>query len=187
MKELHARTPGIWFFNVFVDYTEYELKNLCFVLFEQKPSYSYHIYIPVGNTPYRKRHVTRTISTTPQQSIVEEGLHSPQSFLVRLTNQFGAFFNPKNASETKATNNNCSKQMLIIVVSRNSCPVASVTMFHTSISCGYCCYTWVSLFNLRHPRDFTKTNLVDTYDINLICIHHVLNEVVKHSFYSQSQ
>ena len=27
-------------------------------------------------------------------------------FLVPLTNQFAAFFNPKNASETKATNNN---------------------------------------------------------------------------------
>ena len=46
---------------------------------------------------------------------------------------------------------------------------ASVTMFHpTNNSCGYCCVTCVSLFNLRHPRDFTSTHipkgsLVDTY------------------------
>ena len=39
---------------------------------------------------------------TPLQSILEEGLHSRQSFLVRLTNQFDAFFNPRNATETKA-------------------------------------------------------------------------------------
>ena len=33
-------------------------------------------------------------------------LTSTAIFLVLLTNQFGAFFNPKNASETNATNNN---------------------------------------------------------------------------------
>ena len=38
--------------------------------------------------------------------VLEEGLHSRQPFLVRLTNQFDDFFNPKNASETKATTNN---------------------------------------------------------------------------------
>ena len=39
------------------------------------------------------------------QSILEVGLHSRQSLLVRLTNQFDAFFSPKTASETKAPNN----------------------------------------------------------------------------------
>ena len=61
--------------------------------------------LPAGNTPYRKRHNTRTMCITPLQSILEEGLHSRQSFFVRLTNQFDAFVNPKNASETKATTN----------------------------------------------------------------------------------
>ena len=61
--------------------------------------------LPVGNTPYRKRHNTRTTRCiTPLQSILEAGLHSRQSLLVRLTNQFDAFFIPKNASETKAAN-----------------------------------------------------------------------------------
>ena len=49
-----------------------------------------------------KRQNTRTICITPLQSILEEGLQLRQSVLVRLTNQFDAFFNPKNASETKA-------------------------------------------------------------------------------------
>ena len=40
----------------------------------------------------------------PLQSILEAGLLLRQSFLVRLTNQFDAFVDPKNASETKATN-----------------------------------------------------------------------------------
>ena len=57
--------------------------------------------LPVENTPYRKLRNTRC--TTPLQFILE-GLHSRQSVLVRLTNQFEAFFNPKNAPETKATN-----------------------------------------------------------------------------------
>ena len=61
--------------------------------------------LPVGNTPYRKPHNARTICTTPLQSILEAGIHSRQSFLVRLTNHFDAFVNPKNASETKATTN----------------------------------------------------------------------------------
>ena len=40
------------------------------------------------------------------QSIVEESLHSQQSFLVlRLTNQFDAFFNPNTDSETNAMSN----------------------------------------------------------------------------------
>ena len=63
---------------------------------------------PVGNTPYQKPHNTRIICTMPLQSIVEVGSHSRQYFLVRLTNQFDAFFNPKNALETKASN---KKQM----------------------------------------------------------------------------
>ena len=33
-------------------------------------------------------------------------------------------------------------------------------MFHsTQISCSYCCATNVSVFNLRHPRDFTLTHI----------------------------
>ena len=39
------------------------------------------------------------------QSVVEESLHSRQSFWFR-TNQFDAFFNLKKASETNDTNNN---------------------------------------------------------------------------------
>ena len=62
-------------------------------------------FLPVGNTPYRKPQNTRTICTTPLQSILEAGLRSWQSFLVRLTSQFDAFFIQKNASETKATTN----------------------------------------------------------------------------------
>ena len=64
--------------------------------------------------------------------------------------------------------NKYSKQIKIIV-SMNSSPAASVTMFHpTWISCGYFCVTCVSLFNLRHPWDFTLThvpkgNLVNIY------------------------
>ena len=103
--------------------------------------------------------------------------YSRQSFLVRLTNQFDAFFNPKAPQRRNLQiNNKCSKQMLITVVSRNSCPAASVTMFHrTYINCRYCCVTCVSFFNLRHPRDFTlahvpKACIYDTHiHIRSIC------------------
>ena len=61
--------------------------------------------LPAGHTPYWKRHNTRAMCITPLQPILEEGLHSRQSFLVRVTNQFDAFVNPKNASEKKATRN----------------------------------------------------------------------------------
>ena len=48
----------------------------------------------------------------------------------------------------------------MIVVSRNTCLAVSMTMFHpTQISCGYCCATCVSVFNLRHPRGFTLTHI----------------------------
>ena len=48
----------------------------------------------------------------------------------------------------------------MVVASRNSCPAASVTMFNPAQKrCGYCCVTCVSLFNLRHPRDFTLTHI----------------------------
>ena len=60
--------------------------------------------LPAANAPYRKRHNTRTVCITPLQSISEEGLRSRQSFLVRLSNHFDAFFDPKKAPETKATN-----------------------------------------------------------------------------------
>ena len=51
------------------------------------------VYIlAVGNTPYGKRHLT------------EEKLTFTAIFLVPLTDHFDAFFNPKNASETNATN-----------------------------------------------------------------------------------
>ena len=62
-----------------------------------------NIYLPVGNTPYRKPHNTPAVCTTPLQSILEAGLHSRQYFWVGLINQFDAF-NPKNALETKAAN-----------------------------------------------------------------------------------
>ena len=44
----------------------------------------------------------------------------------------------------------------MIIISRNSCPAVSWTMFPpTYISCDYCCVSFVILFiNLRHPRDF---------------------------------
>ena len=60
--------------------------------------------LSVGSTSNRKPHNTQTIRTKPLQYMFEEGLHSRQSFMVRLTNQFDAFFDPKNASETKSTN-----------------------------------------------------------------------------------
>ena len=68
--------------------------------------------------------------------------------------------------------------MLIVVVNRNSCPAISVTMFHpTQISCGYCCVTCVSVFNLRYPRDFTSThipkgNLVHIYKCVFFTLPH---------------
>ena len=66
---------GITFFDVliFLSRSHYSISNTCILL--------------VGNTHYRKPHNTRTICTMPLQSILEEGLHSRQSFLVRLTNQ----------------------------------------------------------------------------------------------------
>ena len=61
-------------------------------------------------------------------SLNKAGIH--ENKLLGLTNLFDAFFNTKSAGETKATmNNKCSKQMLILVVNRNSCPPAPVTMF----------------------------------------------------------
>ena len=36
--------------------------------------------LAVGNTPYGKRHTSRTMSVTPLQSILEESFHSRQSF-----------------------------------------------------------------------------------------------------------
>ena len=81
------------------------IKKMCNLFFLSKSHTISNTHIsPVGNTPYRKPHNTRTMCTIPLQSILEAGLHSRQSFLVRLTNQFDAFFNPKNAPETKATN-----------------------------------------------------------------------------------
>ena len=116
--------------------------------------------LPVGNTPYRKRHNTRTICITPLQSILEESLHSRQSFLVKLTDQFNAFFNPKTPQRrTLKINNKCSKQILTIAVSRNSCPVAPVTMFYPTLtSCGYCCYLCVPC-QLGSPPGFRVTHM----------------------------
>ena len=121
--------------------------------------------LPLGSTPYRKRHKTRTIvCITPLQSILEEGLHSRQYiyiyiyifFFSRLNDQFDASTRKTPQRRTLQINNKCSKQILIIIIIRNSCPGASMTMFHpTSIICGDCCDTCVSFFNLRHPRDFT--------------------------------
>ena len=98
------------------------IKNLYFVPFEQKPYYSNTYILPAGNTPYRKRQETRTIYITPLESILDEGLHSRQYCLVRLNNQFNAFFNPKNASETKASTKNikCSTQILLELLSGNA-------------------------------------------------------------------
>ena len=81
--------------------------------------------LPVGNTPYRKRHSSsRTICITPPllQSILE-GLRSWQSFLVRLTNLFDAFFNRKTPQRRKLltlqiNNKFYSKQILIEVLIR---------------------------------------------------------------------
>ena len=88
--------------SVFADY----LDKKSHVLFSLSRSHAIsNTYIlSAGNTPYRKPHNTRTICNTPLQSISEADLYSRRSFLVRLTNQFDAFFNPKNVSETKATN-----------------------------------------------------------------------------------
>ena len=111
--------------------------------------------LPVGNTPYRKPRNTRTICTTPLQSVLEAGLHSRQSFLVvRLTNQFDAFFNPKNASETIATNkqqmfkaniNNRSQQELL-----SCCFCDHVSPTINKLWLLLCCLR--VLFNLRHPE-----------------------------------
>ena len=108
-------------------------KKICTSFFLSRSHVISDTYIlpVVGNTPYRKHHNTRTICITPLQSILVEGLHLRQYFLVRLTNQFHALLNPKNASETKATNKcRCSKQIFMMAVSRDSCRAASVTMFH---------------------------------------------------------
>ena len=63
------------------------------------------IFLAVGNTPYGKRHISRTKLGNPLQSIFEESSRSRQSFWVLLSNQFDAFFNQKNTSDTNATNN----------------------------------------------------------------------------------
>ena len=55
--------------------------------------------LAVGNTPYGKRHTSQTIYLTPLRS------QKKACILVLLTYQFDALFNPKNASETNATNN----------------------------------------------------------------------------------
>ena len=81
---------------------EFEIFVLC--LLSRSHTISNTYILPVGNTLYRKRHITRTICVMLLQSILEAGLHSRPSFWVRLTNQFDAFFNPKNASHTNATN-----------------------------------------------------------------------------------
>ena len=78
-------------------------KKICILFFRAEAIlFLTHIFLPVGNTPYRKSHNSWTISITPLQSMSEEGLHSQQHFLVWLTNQFDAFFNPRNALETNA-------------------------------------------------------------------------------------
>ena len=91
-------------FRVFADF--FVNKKKLFFL-SRSHTISTRYILPVGNTLYRKPHNTRTICITPLQSTSEAGLHSRQSFLVRLLHQFDAFFNPKKASDTartKATN-----------------------------------------------------------------------------------
>ena len=90
-KQLLRSYPGL--FCVFL-----LMIGISLFFFEQKPYYFYHIHFTGRNTPYRKTHNTRTMCTTPLQSILEAGLYWRQSLSVRLTYQFGAFFNPKNAS-----------------------------------------------------------------------------------------
>ena len=66
------------------------------------------IYIVgVGRTPYGRRRTSRTKLENPLQSTFRRKLKPTFTAicLVLLTNQFDAFFNPKNASETSATNN----------------------------------------------------------------------------------
>ena len=103
-----------------------------------------------------RRFFTRLCSLL--RSILEEGLQSRQSVVVRLTNKFDASLRTpqRRKLQIKFINNKCSQQILIIIViRRNSCPAASVTMFRpTILSCGYCGVTCVSLLNLRHPRGF---------------------------------
>ena len=85
----------------------YYIELICVPLFllSRSQTISNTYILPVGNTPYRKRRNTRTICITPPlQSILEEGLHSRQSFWVRLTNQFDAS-TQKTPQETKATTN----------------------------------------------------------------------------------
>ena len=100
-KQLLRSYPGHFFFFVFLPIIW--IKKSVFCSLEQKPyDFSHIFFLPVGNTPYRKSHNSWTISITPLQSMSEEGLHSQQHFLVWLTNQFDAFFNPRNALETNA-------------------------------------------------------------------------------------
>ena len=132
--------------------------------------------LPVGKTPYRKPCNTRTICTTHLQSISEPGLHSRHSFLVKLPNQRDAFFNPKTPERRKLEiYNKGSKQIIMIVLSRNSCPADSVTMFHlTKFSCGYCCVTCASFFHLASPTGFhvytSQTGTLYTYIYIYKCV-----------------
>ena len=76
--------PRQTFFLIFCVFVDRLNKNLSFFFLSRSYTISsicIYIYIlEVGNTPYGKRHASRTISVTPLQSIFEESLHSRQSF-----------------------------------------------------------------------------------------------------------
>ena len=102
-KQLLRSSPGI----VFCVFAENRNKKWCIFFFlSRSRTISNTCILPAGNTPYWKSKTREQYDVLRLCSLsyLEEGLHSRQSFLVRLTNQFDAFFNPKNASETKATN-----------------------------------------------------------------------------------
>ena len=123
--------------------------------------------LPTGKTPCQKHRNTPAKNTvtpdqyvlTPLQSMLEAGLHSRQSFLVGLTTQFDAFFNPKTASETGAPN---KEQMF--EVDTNNCTINS----QQELLC--CCFydhvssnksnLWLLLCCLRVPFQLASPPLI---------------------------
>ena len=85
------------------------------------------LFLPHIHYRQESRHAENPI--TPEQCllrvclrfILEVGVHSRQYFLVGMTDQVDAFFNPKMPDRRKLQiNNQCPTQILIEVVSRNA-------------------------------------------------------------------
>ena len=90
------------------------MKKVCIFLLNRSYTTSSICILAVGNTPYGKRHTSQNMYVTPLP-YVGRNFTFAVIFLVPLTDQFDAFFNPQITSETNATNNTpptCKKHEL---------------------------------------------------------------------------